>query len=145
MFFFSASVAHLDLPSFPTRRSSDRKTLTLGRGRVPTAIAIFVLGPAAPRAVATTLQGHEGLHRVVRWHSNIGSLDQETFRALLALDRGPEPRSGMPSVIRLSTPIASIHEIDAADTRLREFALALLEEISVLAERTRENQRRSNR
>jgi hypothetical protein len=79
----------------------------------------------------------------VLWHSNVGSLAQEGFRALLGLDRGPEPRAGMPYVIRLSTPIASIHEIGAADARLREFALALREEISTLTERVRKIHRQS--
>ena len=128
------------------RRSSNTltpKTLTLGPGRVANRVEKFVLDPAAPSATATTLRSHEGLHRVVLWHSNVGSLAQEGFRALLGLDRGPEPRAGMPYVIRLSTPIASIHEIGAADARLREFALALREEISTLTERVRKIHRQS--
>jgi len=114
------------------------KTLTLGTGRMPSAQEAFPLGPGAPAATAATIRSHEGLQRVVRWHTNVDTLGRETLRALLALDRGTTRRPGMPHVIRLSTPIAEPGKLQAADTRLRDFARDLLAAIERLKKRTRE-------
>lgn len=127
------------------RRSSSPispKTLLLGTGRTSTAEEPFSLGPRTPEATAATILTQEGLHRVIRWHANISTLARESFRALLALDRGPGRRPGLPQVIRLSTPIMGQQGIEAADSRLRSFGRDLLAEIAVLEARVRENQRR---
>lgn len=126
------------------RRSSSvisPKTLVLGTGRSSTAEAPFSVGPGAPEATAATILTRDGLRRVVRWHANVSTLARETFRALLALDRGPGRRPGLPQVIRLSTPITGQQEIEAADSRLRTFGRNLLAEIAVLEARTRVNWR----
>jgi exosortase len=115
------------------------KTLPLGAGRIVLTTKPFSLGPEAPDATAATIRTNEGLHRVVLWHSNVGAFEKEAFRALLALDRGPGRRPGLPQVIRLSTPIARPRDIETADSRLRTFAGELLEEIEDLKVRARKN------
>jgi hypothetical protein len=118
------------------------KTLVLGTGVASSAQEPFSIGPGAPAATAATVRGREGSHRVVRWYADVRSLGSETLRALLALDRGPGRRPGLPHVIRLSTPIAGPAEIEAADSQLRSFAGNLLAAIARLEERTHEQERR---
>src|SRR5439155_25545176 len=55
VFFVHRSLPHLDLPSFPTRRSSDLRTLLLGMGAAPLVLRVQ-RRPARPKlaAICTT-------------------------------------------------------------------------------------------
>jgi exosortase len=126
------------------RRSSSPispKTLVLGSGRRSSAQEPFALEAGAPPVTATIIATREGLQRVIHWHENVGTLGQESLRALLALDRGPGRRPGMAQVFRLSTPIAGPDGLEAADSRLRSFGRDLRAEIERLEERVREGRR----
>jgi exosortase len=117
------------------------KTLVLGSGRKSTAEEPFTLEAGGPAVTAVIIGTHEGLRRVILWQEDVGTLGQESLRALLALDRGPNRRPGMPQIIRLSTPIAGSEELEAADSRLRSFGRQLLAEIERLEERVRRSGR----
>ena len=125
------SAAHLS-PKIPT----------LGTGRIAGPSESLALGAGLPEAEVMTVRTLQGRERVVLWRAHALSRGMEVLRELLALDRGPGRREGMPHVIRLSTPIADSSNLSSDDSKLREVALDLLAAIDVLEARTLENRRR---
>jgi exosortase len=68
------------------------------------------------------LRSRRGDKLALHWYEGLETPGQETFRAFLALDRGPFRRSGVARVVRISTPVErSTRGLIQAEGRLMAF------------------------
>lgn len=102
----------------PFQSGRSDKTLLPGSGWWVRSRTRADFEPAGP--VDLAIVERQGAQRmVVRWERGIGSLGEETLRALLGLDRSPLRRTAPAAVVRLEVPLRGDADHAAAKQALR--------------------------